>query len=282
MFRSEHGVPSFDGSPLVPVAAYLLIIAVLSGFSVVAAGHSPPPLLGVAWGVVLTVLGIGAFVVEDIDPRSVLPPARSLVSAVGAVVAFWTLYNLVAYGLAIGGVHGFETAPSRVAGHPVLYLAALGSSLLFTAIPEELVFRGYLQSKFASLAGGGTRRAVAVGVGLTAVLFALFHLPRWFLMLGHGVGPALGTRLVGLTLAGLAYGVVYAATRNLWLVGLAHATMNQPPFLVTVHVPEGLHLLVGLVEYGALVVVVLAAVRLTASEGTASNLQRAPLTSDDD
>lgn len=281
MFRSDDDLPSFDGGPLVPVATYLLILIALSGFAVISSGHSPPPVLGIAWGVFLAVVAVTAFVVEDVAPRSVLSSARSLVPAVGVLVAFWTLYNFVAYGLALAGVHGFETAPSRVAGQPVLYLAVLGSSLLFTAIPEELVFRGYLQSKFVSLAGGGTRRAVATGVGLTAVLFALFHLPRWFLMLGHGVSPALGVRLAGLMLAGLAYGTLYALTRNLWLVGLAHATMNQPPFLVTVTVPEEFHLLVGLVEYGTLVLLAFAVVRLSEADGGLPSQSKQSPTTDD-
>ncbi|MFC7081093.1 type II CAAX prenyl endopeptidase Rce1 family protein [Halorussus caseinilyticus] len=143
------------------------------------------------------------------------------------------------------------------------------SSLLFTAIPEELVFRAYLQQKFTALADGETRRTVATGVAVAAVLFALFHLPRWFLGSGHGVGTALAVRLLGLTLMGIAYGVVYALTGNLWLVALFHATMNQPPFVVTVSVPAELHLLVGVVEYAAIVSTVYVAVRVTEPEESA-------------
>jgi hypothetical protein len=60
---------------------------------------------------------------------------------------------------------------------------------------------------------------------------------------------------------------VYAVTRNLWLVALFHATMNQPPFLLTIQIPSNLHLLVGLVEYAAIVLFVLVIVSLTESEG---------------
>jgi membrane protease YdiL (CAAX protease family) len=58
-------------------------------------------------------------------------------------------------------------------------------------------------------------------------------------------------RLAGLTLAGLAYGLVYALTGNLWLVTLLHATMNYRPLLLSVDVPADLHLVVGVVEYAA-------------------------------
>lgn len=86
-------------------------------------------------------------------------------------------------------------------------------------------------------------------------------------MSGNGVGPALAVHLLGLALMGFAYGIVYAVTRNLWLVALFHATMNQPPFLITIHVPSELHFLVGIVEYAAIVLVVLVTVYVTGSDG---------------
>jgi membrane protease YdiL (CAAX protease family) len=114
---------------------------------------------------------------------------------------------------------------------------------------------------------GNTRRAVAIGVAIGTVLFALFHLPRWFFMLNDGIGPALGSHLLGLTLAGLAYGLVYAVTRNLWLVALFHATMNQPPFLLTIQVPSNLHLLLGIIEYASIILFVLVTAYVTESDG---------------
>jgi membrane protease YdiL (CAAX protease family) len=281
MVRVESDPPSFGGGSLVPVAAYLLTVVVLSALTAVSGGGDPPPVLGMAWGVFLAALALGALAVEGASPRSVLPSARSAVPAVGVVAAFWALYNAVAYGLAVAGVPGFEAAPSRAVAHPLLYLAALGSSLLFTAVPEELAFRGYLQSKVVSLAGGDGRRALAVGVGVASALFALFHLPRWFLASGHGVGAALARRLLGLALAGVAYGVVYALTRILWLVALFHATMNRPPLLVAVDVPPGgLHLLVGLFEYATVVLVAVVAVRAL-GDGSGSPWRR-PTTSAED
>ncbi|WP_435184526.1 CPBP family glutamic-type intramembrane protease [Halobellus sp. EA9] len=266
MLRTDADPPAFESGSLVPVATYLLVISVLSGLLFVAPGASPPPLLGMAWGVFLVALVIGALGVEGVSARTILPSARTLLAAVGSVVVFWTLYNLVAAVLATAGVHGFETTLSRVAANPMLYLAALLSSLVFTAIPEEFLFRTYLQQKLTALAGGGTRRAVGSGLVVVAVLFALFHLPRWFIGMEHGIGAALGSRLLTLTLMGVAYGVVYALTRNLWLVALFHATMNQPPLLITVDVPSEMHFAVGLVEYVAIVAIVYLTTRVTESE----------------
>ena len=263
MLRPTPGLPEFDGGPLVPVVTYLLVLAVLAGLVTVSPGASPPPLLGMAWGGFLVVLTAAALRVEAVSLRSLLPPVRTLLPVIGVVAAFWVLYNLVAVALALGGVSGFEATLSRTATHPLLYLAALLSSLLFTAIPEELLFRTYLQQKFTTLAGGATRRGALFGIGLVAALFALFHLPRWFLASGHGAGAPLAGRLLGLALMGLAYGGVYALTGNLWLVALFHASMNYPPFVVAVTLPSGLHLAVGVVEYTAMVSLVYLTLRLS-------------------
>ncbi|MCO8265117.1 hypothetical protein NKF06_00585 [Haloferax sp. AB510] len=47
------------------------------------------------------------------------------------------------------------------------------------------------------------------------------------------------------------------------MVTLFHATMNQPPFIVTVDIPADLHLAAGVVEYAGMLTVVVLAVRLT-------------------
>jgi len=182
------------------------------------------------------------------------------------VVAYLlTVTALAAY--ALGGLAGFEPAASRVVAHPLPYLAALASALLFTAVPADLFFRAYLQSKVTLLVGGRPRRAAVIGVVVAAVLFALFHLPRWFLVVGHGVGGALAGRLVELAIIGLAYGTVYALSGNLWVVALLHATMNQPPALVAGHVPPGLVLPSLVAEFGGAVALVAVATRFGDESG---------------
>ena len=265
---------AFERSPLVPVAAYLVVLCVLSALVAVSPTASPPPLLGVAWGVFLAALAVGASTAEGVSVRTIFPPVRSLIAVGGVLVAFWALYNLAALALAVGGIAGFDAAWSRAAAHPLAYLAALASSLLFTAIPEELFFRSYLQQRVVAMVGGDSRRAVVTGVAAVALLFAVFHLPRWFLASGHGVGPALAGRLAGLTLAGLAFGIVYVLTENLWLVALLHATMNYRPLLVAVDVPADLHLLVGAAEYAAAVAVVYLAVRIVDPDGASTRWVR--------
>jgi len=266
MLRPNTDPPTFKRGSLVPVASYLLIITVLSGLITISSGHSPPPVLGIGWGIFLVCLTVGLFLSEGAALSSLLPNLRTTIAAVGCVLGYWVLYNLVAFSLALGGVTGFETTQSRAASHLLPYTAAFASSLLFTAIPEEMFFRSYLQQKFIDLSGGGTRRAIAIGVGAVTILFALFHLPNWFLGSGHGIGPALVSRLLGLAVIGLAYGLVYALTGNLWLVALFHATMNQPPFMIAVEIPAGLHLVAGVVESATMVLLVYLVVRVVDSE----------------
>lgn len=275
MSRTDPDLPRFERGLLVPVATYLVVIGVLSALVVRSPGASPPPVLGMALGVFLVAVAIVAFIVEGVPLRSILPSLRTLAPAIAILVGFWALYNLVAFGLALGGVVGFEAAWSSVASHPLGYPAALLGSLLFTALPEELLFRSYLQRKVTALVGGNTSRGVATGVALAtgiavaAVLFAAFHLPRWMFASGHGLGATLGVRFLGVALLGLTYGIVYAITENLWLVALFHATMNHPPFLVTVNVPAEFHLVVGLVEYTAIVSVAYLAMRVLEAASTA-------------
>jgi membrane protease YdiL (CAAX protease family) len=268
MVRTDAGLPTFERGSLVPLATYAVVLCVLSVLVSVSQAGAPPPLLGMAWGLFLVALVVGVYRFEGASPRSLVPSGRAVGSAFGIVVVFWVSYNLVAVGLAAGGVGGFAATPSRVLSHPTLYLLAFLSSLLFTALPEELVFRAYLQQKVTVLVGATHRRAVVTGVVSSAVLFALFHLPRWVLASGHGVTDALAGRLLGLTIAGLAFGVVYAQTRNVWLVALFHATMNQPPFLSSVNIPSDLHLVAAVLEYGSFVCLVSLAVWVGDSDGT--------------
>ena len=283
MTRPEIAPPAFKRGLLVPVTAYFVIIALLSGLALISGRGSPPPLLGMAWGILLVGIGVGAYRLEGVSPRSILSSSQSRLLVLGAVGAFWLLYNLTTYALALASIPGFATASSKVVAHPFLYFAAFGSSLLFTALPEEFVFRGYFQSKLITESGGTGWRAVATGTGTAAVLFALFHLPRWFLMSGHGVGPALATRLSVLVISGLAFGLIYVLTNNLWLVALFHATMNQPPLLFTVDIPSELHFVVGIIEYTTMVGFTIAVLYLTSSNLiSAVQLQAADIPPSDD
>lgn len=274
MERSASERVPFDGQAAVPLAAYLLCVTALSGFLLAASGTGLGSLVGVAWGIFLVALAAGALRVEGVDVRAVLPSLQSLGAVAVVLAGFWTVTNLVVSVAATGGLGGVVLGDLPFVAEPVASVAVFASSALFTALPEELFFRGYLQQKFVALAGGRGRRAVAAGVALTAVLFALFHLPRWFIQSGHGVGPALASELAWLLAFGVAMGLVYEATGNLWVLVLVHTRVNHPQLFVIGQRPAELHTLLLFVEIAALVGAVVLVARIV---GGAGSLVRRPL-----
>ncbi|MFD1687548.1 CPBP family intramembrane glutamate endopeptidase, partial [Halobellus litoreus] len=72
MTRPEIAPPAFKRGLLVLVTAYFVIIALLSGLALISGRGSPPPLLGMAWGILLVGIGVGAYRLEGVSPRSIL------------------------------------------------------------------------------------------------------------------------------------------------------------------------------------------------------------------
>ncbi len=83
-----------------------------------------------------------------------------------------------------------------------------------SAFPEEVIWRGFLITRMAEVAGG-SRPAWIVALLLSSAHFGMIHSYQ-------GI-----TGIVGTGLAGLLYGVAYLALgRNLWIVIVAHATSH--------------------------------------------------------
>jgi membrane protease YdiL (CAAX protease family) len=84
-------------------------------------------------------------------------------------------------------------------------------------------------------------------------------------------------------ISGLAFGLIYVLTNNLWLVALFHATMNQPPLLFTVNIPSELHFVVGIIEYTTVVGFTIVVLYLTSSNlSSAVQLQATDIPPADD
>ena len=92
--------------------------------------------------------------------------------------------------------------------------AALFVAPLATALPEELLFRGYLQGALS------TRFGAAWGLLLSVLAFALFHAYQGAL-----------TVLVAVLPAALVLGVLFRATGSLVAPLVAHAVLNACSFL---------------------------------------------------
>ena len=92
--------------------------------------------------------------------------------------------------------------------------AALGMAIalpLFAAIPEEILYRGFLIDRLTALIGRGGMRSVLVVV-VQAIIFGSIHF-QW------GIGGVLMT-----TIMGLVWGTAFLLCgRNLWIVIAAHS-----------------------------------------------------------
>ncbi len=85
---------------------------------------------------------------------------------------------------------------------------------LFAAIPEELVYRGFLIERF-TVVFGSDRRAAWLAALAQAFIFGLVHF-QW------GPGGILVT-----TIMGLVWGIAFLLCgRNLWIVIIAHSTAH--------------------------------------------------------
>ena len=99
---------------------------------------------------------------------------------------------------------------------------------------EEFLFRRVLQQKLYE-AGGSQVAAIA----LTSLLFGLAHAPGLYLRgasLLEGVadptpGWAVAYSIVMVAPAGIAFGVIWARTRSLWLLVPLHGTVDLLPQL---------------------------------------------------
>jgi membrane protease YdiL (CAAX protease family) len=160
---------------------------------------------------------------------------RPALVATGVVVL---VANVAAAGLGLAagtgvsfGLMAYYLTPPIDYSVPGVAITAVGM-YLFTGPVEELAFRGYLQNKVVSqvIMGSATVRTT-IGILTAALSFALLHIPAYLFIRGVPTGALIGT-LVLLTATGVMYGVIYAATRNLYLVMFLHAIGNLWPLVV--------------------------------------------------
>jgi membrane protease YdiL (CAAX protease family) len=117
-------------------------------------------------------------------------------------------------------LRGLMLAPAIVAGKGLLIAGMLVLHLVGVAFPEELLFRGLLQSRLSLLLGS------AWAVVVTALLFGLWHLGVNATAYGGDLATAAARSMVVQGMLGLGYGVALARTRSLVAPSLAHAAFN--------------------------------------------------------
>lgn len=161
-----------------------------------------------------------------------------MVPGIVAAVGFLVFVNVAV--IAVGflraepvsfGVFAIYRTPPLELSWAVVLLSALVQYLIVGPI-EELVFRGYLQNKLASLVRSG-RAWLRQGIAILSVAtaFAALHVPT-LLWVEQATGAGLVGSLVLLASTGILFGAIYALTGNLVLVALLHGFGNFWPLVV--------------------------------------------------
>lgn len=127
----------------------------------------------------------------------------------------WRFAVLVAMMLTLTMLLGYVRWEPKL---PVWWPAWLWSMVFLTALPEETLFRGCLQT-WIEKGLGTSNRATLFSVLLAGTVFGIAHA-------GGGA-----TYVLLSSVAGIGYGWIYASTRSLASATLAHAGLNTVHFL---------------------------------------------------
>jgi CAAX prenyl protease-like protein len=147
-----------------------------------------------------------------VELRPVRLPPRALVSAIGVgTIVFILWINLDAGWMQLGASGGYDPSRADASVDWLLVACRLAGAALVVPLMEELFWRSFLQRWLAKAEFLACAPA-AVGIkalAFTALLFGIEH-HLWF----AGV------------VAGIAYGVLYMRSGNLWSPIVAHAVTN--------------------------------------------------------
>jgi membrane protease YdiL (CAAX protease family) len=163
----------------------------------------------------------------------------------GRILAVTVGLGLIALLLALFATPAFSDILATRAPIGELTVAGVAATIwviLGAALPEEMLFRAYLQPRLAAVLGND---GLAIATG--AVIFALVHVPGLYLRadqaaLMHNRHLSLvastAYAVAVLAPAGVLFGVIWARTRNLAVVVAVHALIDVTPNLT-----DALHLM---------------------------------------
>lgn len=125
-----------------------------------------------------------------------------------------------------------EAAPEiqRYESLPATSLVLILLNFLVIGLVEEIAFRGYFQSKMIALLGYDTQLHIALGIGVTTIVFGALHTPA-AIVAGNSLGGIAGAALAP-TLTAVLFGVFYELTHNVYFVALLHGFGNTWPIVV--------------------------------------------------
>lgn len=147
-------------------------------------------------------------------------PARLALTTLASLFAGWGA-ALVAMTVAVKGLGWAPIDTARyagIAGNTPMLLGLLAISWTTAAFGEEVLFRGFLQSRLQGLLGA-RRHAGAVAILAQAVVFGLAHAYQ---------GPS-GMLVAGAI--GVVFGLIVLRVRSLWPVIIAHGLIDTVSML---------------------------------------------------
>jgi uncharacterized protein len=191
------------------LAEYLVLFFVaVAGFSTFARGVSPIPfLLVLGAGTVFYLLRQPAF-----DRGHFLRPA-AVRGQLRSILTLWVLaWVLAVVGLVVLSPQLLFDLPLR---QPVLWAVIMVAYPLFSAYPQELIFRAFLFQRYGPAFGAtGTIVASAAAFGFAHIFF---H--NWFAVIASTVG-------------GVLFAMRYARSRSLLTVSIEHGLYGMLIFTV--------------------------------------------------
>ena len=166
----------------------------------------------------------------------IIAPLRTIFSlrSIGIFLIMALLLFLIQFCMGNGAKpvrEGILTNTQLIIGLPVIYIWLI----LEVGIVEEFFFRTLLQSRISVLLNSETG-----GIVLSVLIFGLAHAPGIYLReggvlanLGHepSLGLSIGYSICVLSIAGFFLAVIWAKTRNFWLIVGIHAFVDLLPGL---------------------------------------------------
>ncbi len=148
------------------------------------------------------------------------PSNWAVTIAAGIVLGVTSKLVLKAIVMPLLGADPINHAYHFLVGEPSLIPRMLFVLVVGAGFGEELVFRGFLFERLGALFGSSRCATIAI-VLLTSAWFGIVHYPD------QGLAGAEQATIVGLL-----YGGIYAATRRLWPLVIAHAAFDLTAYAI--------------------------------------------------
>lgn len=141
---------------------------------------------------------------------------RSWIVTIAGGIVFGTVFKLLMKTMVMPllGAPPVNAAYHYIAGNADALPGILAAVIIGAGFGEEVVFRGYLFERLGKLLGWSTTTKIAI-VLITSIWFALGH---------YAVQGLAGSEQAFIT--GLVFGSIFAVTRRIWMVMIAHAAFD--------------------------------------------------------